>query len=135
MLIVNMIIDRKFKILRFRYVIRGRNIWEILKESLVLQFSYLFPFLCFYLFHHLYQSYINSAVKTGEFPNDFANWAAYELADTSLAEKLASFNPYDFNDVSRAREKVAEIIEEHMWDLHTIPWVRPGSEFYFSSAT
>jgi hypothetical protein len=78
---------------------------------------------------------MKSFQKMGEYPNDFANWAAYGIEDVALAEKLANFDPYDFQKVSQAREKLVEIIEEHMWDLPTIPWVRPGSEFYFSSAT
>ena len=87
------------------------------------------------IFHHLYQSHLRSFQKMGEFPNDFANWAAYGLEDVALAEKLANFDPYDLKKVSAVKERIIEIIEEHMWDLPTIPWVRPGSEFYFSSAT
>jgi len=87
------------------------------------------------IFYHLYKPNLKSFQKVGEFPNDFANWAAYGLEDVALAEKLANFDPYDFTEVSQAREKLVEIIEEHMWDLPSIPWVRPGSEFYFSSVT
>ena len=87
------------------------------------------------IFHHLYQSHLKFCLKVGEFPNDFANWAAYELEDLALAEKLANFDPYDHKTVSEAKDYLMEIIEEHMWDLPTIPWVRPGSEFYFASAT
>ena len=87
------------------------------------------------IFHHLYQSHAECGQETGEFPNDFANWSAYELEDTALAEKLAIFNPYDYKTIEKAREVLIEIIEEHIWNLPTVPWVRPGSEFYFSSAT
>jgi hypothetical protein len=87
------------------------------------------------IFHHLYKPQMKSFQKMGEYPNDFANWAAYGLEDVAMAEKLANFDPYDFQKVSQAREKLVEIIEEHMWDLPNIPWVRPGSEFFFSSAT
>ncbi|MEA2015112.1 MAG: DUF5752 family protein [Actinomycetota bacterium] len=87
------------------------------------------------LFHHLYQSHIKHDQKVGEFPNDFANWVAYELGDTALAEKLANFDPYDYKTVAEAKELLIGIIEEHMWDLPTVPWVRRGSEFYFSSST
>ncbi|MDD3818690.1 MAG: DUF5752 family protein [Actinomycetota bacterium] len=87
------------------------------------------------LFHHLYQSHARYDQRVGEFPNDFANWAAYDLEDLALAEKLANFDPYDYKTVAEAKEALVTIIEEHMWDLPTIPWVRKGSEFYFSSAT
>lgn len=87
------------------------------------------------VFHHLYQSHLKFYLKVGEFPNDFANWAAYELEDLALAEKLANFDPYDYGTVLEAKEYLMEIIEEHMWDSPTIPWARPGSEFYFAYAT
>jgi len=87
------------------------------------------------IFHHLYQSHIRYDQKIGEFPSDYANWVAYELEDIALAEKLANFNPYDYKTVNEARKVLIEIIEEYVWDLPTIPWARPGSEFYFSSAT
>ena len=87
------------------------------------------------VFHHLYQSPFKHEFKVVEYPNDFAQWAATSLEDMALAEKFANFDPYDFNNVSEAKIALMEIIEEHLWDLVTIPWVRPGFEFYFSSST
>jgi hypothetical protein len=87
------------------------------------------------IFHHLYQSHIKYAYIMRDFPNDFANWAAEALEDVALAEKLASFDPYEFSTVAQAREVLVSIIEEHLWDLPTVPWVRTGFEFYFSSST
>ena len=87
------------------------------------------------VFHHLYQSPFKHEFKAIEYPNDFAQWAAASLEDMALAEKFANFDPYDFNNVGEAKIAVMEIIEEHLWDLVTIPWVRPGFEFYFSSST
>jgi hypothetical protein len=86
------------------------------------------------IFHHLYQSHLKYLNEVKDYPNDFANWAADSLEDLALAEKLASFDPYDFQTVSEAKEMLIEIIEEHMWDLPTIPWVRPGFEFYFTNS-
>ncbi len=87
------------------------------------------------VFHHLYQSHLKYKAKIRDYPNDFANWAADALEDQALAEKLASFDPYDSPSVLDTKEMIVEIIEEHLWDLPTVPWVRPGFEFYFSSAT
>jgi len=87
------------------------------------------------LFHHLYQAHIRHDKNVGEFPNDFTNWVAYQLGDIALAEKLANFDPYDYKTVAEAKEVLIGIIEEHIWDLPTIPWVRQGFEFYFSSST
>jgi len=88
------------------------------------------------IFHHLYQSPFKHEFKTLEYPNDFAQWAATSLEDMALAEKFANFDPYDFiDDAGDSKLAIVEIIEEHLWDLVTIPWVRPGFEFYFSSST
>lgn len=84
------------------------------------------------IFHHLYQSHIKYAYTLRDYPNDFANWTAEALEDIALAEKLASFDPYDFPSVTQAKDVLTTIIEEHLWDLPTVPWVRPGFEFYFS---
>ncbi|MFO7929173.1 MAG: DUF5752 family protein, partial [Candidatus Humimicrobiaceae bacterium] len=84
---------------------------------------------------HLYQSHLKYKSRIWDYPNDFANWVADALEDLALAEKLASFDPYDSPSVGDTKEMIAEIIEEHLWDLPTVPWVRPGFEFYFSSAT
>ncbi|MGM0366127.1 MAG: DUF5752 family protein, partial [Actinomycetota bacterium] len=87
------------------------------------------------VFHHLYQSHLKYAYILRDYPNDFANWAAEALEDIALAEKLASFDPYHFATVAQARDVLTAIIEEHLWDLPTVPWVRPGFEFYFSYST
>jgi len=87
------------------------------------------------LFHHLFQSQLRHHSKALDYTNDFANWAADSLADFALAEKLGNFDPYDFLTIAEAKEGLIEIVEEHMWDLPNIPWVRPGFEFYFSYST
>jgi hypothetical protein len=85
------------------------------------------------LFHHLFQSQLKHEI--GDYNCDFANWVADSLEDYSLAEKIGNFNPYDYRTIAEAKVYLAELIEEHMWDLPTVPWVRPGFEFYFSYAT
>lgn len=87
------------------------------------------------LFHHLFQSQLKHHSKAWDYTNDFANWASDSLEDFALAEKLGNFDPYDFSTIAEAKDRLVEIIEEHMWDLPNIPWVRPGFEFYFSYST
>lgn len=87
------------------------------------------------LFHHLFQSQLKRKSKAQDYTSDFANWAADSLEDLALAEKLGNFDPYDFSTIAEAKERLIEVIEEHMWDLPSIPWVRSGFEFYFSYAT
>ena len=85
------------------------------------------------LFHHLFQAQLKQ--QAGEYNGDFANWAADSLEDYALAEKIGNFNPYDYRTVAEAKVYLIELIEEHMWDLPSVPWVRPGLEFHFSFST
>jgi len=86
------------------------------------------------IYYHLFQSPLRHHLRYPVFPNDFANWAADALGDFALAEKLANFDPFDFNEISSAKNEIANIVEEHLWDLPTVPWARPGFEFYFCSS-
>ncbi|MHB8280068.1 MAG: DUF5752 family protein [Candidatus Humimicrobiaceae bacterium] len=83
------------------------------------------------IYYHLFQSPIKHHLRYPVYPNDFANWTADALGDFALAEKLANFDPYDFHEISSAKNEIANIVEEHMWNLPTVPWARPGFEFYF----
>ncbi|MFH0810377.1 MAG: DUF5752 family protein [Pseudomonadota bacterium] len=86
------------------------------------------------IFHHVYQARLKQHFDLWEYPNDFAGWAADCLEDMVLAEKLASFNPYNYASVDEVRETVIETVEEHLWDKPTVPWVRPGFEFFFNDS-
>jgi hypothetical protein len=86
------------------------------------------------IYYHLFQAPLRHHLRYPVFPNDFANWAADALGDFALAEKLANFDPYDFQEISEVKNEIANIVEEHLWDLPTVPWARPGFEFYFCSS-
>lgn len=87
------------------------------------------------LSYHLWQSRMSIAHPEAEYPNDFAVWAATSLQDSRLAEKLSVFDPFTFEDMEEAREALAELLEEYMWDLPSVPWARPGFEFHFCEAS
>ncbi len=87
------------------------------------------------LSYHLWQSRMSIAQPEAEYPNDFAVWAATSLQDSRLAEKLSVFDPFTFEDMEQTREALAELFEEYMWDLPSVPWARPGFEFHFCEAS
>ncbi len=87
------------------------------------------------LSYHLWQSRMAIAHPEVEYPNDFAAWAANSLQDGRLAEKLSVIDPFVFEDMEEVREALAEIIEEYMWNLPSVPWARPGFEFHFCEAS
>jgi hypothetical protein len=86
------------------------------------------------IFHHVFQAHLKHQFAVWEYPNDFAAWAAECLEDMVLAERLASLNPYDYADLEAVREAIDEVCEEHLWGKPTVPWVRPGFEFFFNDS-
>jgi hypothetical protein len=87
------------------------------------------------LYYHLLQSRLAVTQPVVEYPNEFALWAATALQDSKLAEKLSSFDPFDYDDMEQVREAMLEILDEYLWDLPSVPWARPGFEFHFCEAS
>jgi hypothetical protein len=87
------------------------------------------------LYYHLLQSRLIQSQPAVEYPNDFAIWAASALQDSQLAEKLSSFDPFEYEDLAQVRQAMVDIMEEYLWDLPNVPWARPGMEFHFCEAS
>jgi Family of unknown function (DUF5752) len=87
------------------------------------------------LYYHLLQSRLTLSQPEVEYPNDFAMWAATALQDAQLAEKLSSFDPFEYEDLAQVRQAMVDILEEYLWDLPNVPWARPGLEFHFCEAS
>ena len=67
----------------------------------------------------------------GPYPNDFANWAAIQVRDRVLGEKLSCVTPSPNKSLEDIRLELIEIIDEHLTDLKTVPFVVYGQPFYF----
>jgi hypothetical protein len=87
------------------------------------------------LYYHVFQSRLVTAPPVVEYPNEFASWAANALQDSRLAEKLSSFDPFEYGNLEQLREAMIEILEDYLWDLPYIPWARSGFEFHFCEAS
>ena len=87
------------------------------------------------LYYHLLQSRLIQSTPAVEYPNDFAVWAASALQDSRLAEKLSSFDPFEYETLAEVRQAMVDIMEEYLWDLPNVPWARPGLEFHFCEAS
>ena len=87
------------------------------------------------LYYHLLQSRLALTQPVVEYPNDFALWAATALQDIKLAEKLSSFDPFDYDNMEEVRGAMVDILEEYLWNLPSVPWARPGFEFHFCEAS
>jgi hypothetical protein len=65
------------------------------------------------------------------YPNDFATWAASQVRDRVLAERLAVVSPLEFSDLSELREELVSILDDHLANLSIIPRVVFGEPFDF----
>lgn len=86
------------------------------------------------LFHHFCETVIRPGFDDPEFRNDFAVWAARQLRDRVLAEKLGIINPYLYGNLEDIRQLAIDIIDEHSAELPNIPWVKRGNDFRFMRA-
>jgi len=86
------------------------------------------------LFHHFCETVIRPTFDDPEFRNDFAVWAARDLQDRALAERLGIINPYDYTDFEELRQLVIEIIDDRLSEVPYIPWVKMGNDFRFMRA-
>jgi hypothetical protein len=87
------------------------------------------------ILYHLFQSRLAISQPEVEYPNDFALWAANSLQDAKLAEKLSSFDPFDYENLGEVRQAIIDLLEEYLWDLPYVPWARPGLELHFCEAS
>jgi hypothetical protein len=87
------------------------------------------------LYYHIFQSRLAITQPGEEYPNEFAHWAATALQDIKLAEKLSSFDPFEYENMAQVRQAVIDILEEYLWDIPSIPWARSGFEFHFCEAS
>ena len=87
------------------------------------------------LYYHLLQSRLAVAPPVVEYPNDFALWAATALQDTKLAEKLSSFDPFDYDNMAQVREAMVDHPGRVSLGFAHVPWARSGFEFHFCEAS
>ncbi|MCP4685900.1 MAG: hypothetical protein GY867_10710 [bacterium] len=86
------------------------------------------------LFHHFCETVIRPTFDDPEFRNDFAVWAARDLQDRVLAERLGIINPYDYTDLEELRQLAVEVIDDRLSEVPYIPWVKMGNDFRFMRA-
>jgi hypothetical protein len=81
--------------------------------------------------HHTHQYFLRHQYLMGPYPNDFATWAATQVRDRVLGERLGVIDPYDFDTLEDLREALIVVIDDHLSRLHGVPRVEDGKPFYF----
>jgi hypothetical protein len=83
------------------------------------------------IYYHTHSFFLRHKYIVGPYPNDFATWAAIQVRDRVLGEKLGILDPYDFENLEAVRAEIVTIIEEHLSQLQIIPRAIYGEPFYF----
>src|SRR5512139_237262 len=83
------------------------------------------------LSYHTHSFFLRHKYIAGPYPNDFATWAAIQVRDRVLGEKLGILDPYDFENLEALRAEIVNIIDEHLSQLQIIPRVIYGEPFHF----
>lgn len=83
------------------------------------------------IYYHTHSFFLRHKYIAGPYPDDFATWAAIQVRDRVLGEKLGILDPYDFESLESLRAEIVTIIEEHLSQLQIIPRAIYGEPFHF----
>jgi hypothetical protein len=73
------------------------------------------------IYYHTHSFFLRHKYIAGPYPNDFATWAAIQVRDRVLGERLAVLDPHDFDNLEALRNEIVTIIEGHLSRLQTVP--------------
>jgi len=83
------------------------------------------------IYYHMHSYFLRHVYLSGPFPNDFANWAAIELRDNVLGEKLANVSVSPEKSLEDIRMDLVETIDKHLSEMRFVAPILRGSPFHF----
>ena len=83
------------------------------------------------IYFHTHSCFLRERTLRGPYPNDFATWAAIQVRDRVLGEKLGILDPQDVPDLESLRVEVVSLIEDHLSQIGSVPRVIFGEPFHF----
>jgi hypothetical protein len=83
------------------------------------------------VYFHTHSCFLRDRSLPGAFPNDFATWAAIQVRDRVLGEKLGIIDPQDVADLESLRAEVVSLIDDHLSQIGSVPRVIFGEPFFF----
>ena len=86
------------------------------------------------IFFHTYGYFLRHRPFTTAFGNDFARWAAVELRDQVLAERLAVVDPFSFPTLDELREELATIVQDHVRGVEAVVRLPFARGFHFQQS-
>ncbi len=81
--------------------------------------------------YHTHGHFLRHGFVGAPYPNDFATWAAIQVRDRVLGERLGVVSPLDFPSLEDLREEILTIIDDHLAHLSIVPRVIFGEPFDF----
>ena len=81
--------------------------------------------------YHTHGHFLRHGFVGAPYPNDFATWAAIQVRDRVLGERLGVVSPLDFPNLEELREEILAIIDDHLSHLNIVPRVIFGEPFDF----
>jgi hypothetical protein len=81
--------------------------------------------------YHTHGHFLRHGFVGAPYPNDFATWAAIQVRDRVLGERLGMVSPLDFASLEELREEILTIIDDHLSHLSIVPRVVFGEPFDF----
>ena len=86
------------------------------------------------VFYHTHGYFLRHRPITTAYGNDFAAWAAVQVRDQVLAERLAIINPFEVASLEDLREELMSAVHDHLLRLSTVPRVEFGEVFHFQQS-
>lgn len=83
------------------------------------------------VYYHTYGSLLRHPYRAGVYFNDFAAWAAVQVRDRVLGERLAVVDPLSFDSLADVREAIVCVIDNHLSSITVVPRVVYGEPFQF----
>ncbi|MGH7821365.1 MAG: DUF5752 family protein [Candidatus Binatia bacterium] len=83
------------------------------------------------IYFHTHSYFLRHPYIAGPYPSDFANWAAIQVRDRVLGERLAVVDPFEIGDLEALRTELITILDDHLSNVGFVPRVTYGEPFYF----
>ena len=83
------------------------------------------------IYYHTHGFFLRHKFVAGAYPNDFATWAAVQVRDRVLGERLAMVDPAHFPNLQALREELVSVIDDHLRGLQVVPAALLGEPFEF----
>ena len=83
------------------------------------------------IYYHTHAFFLRHKFTAGPYHNDFATWAAVQVRDRVLGERLAMVDPAELGSLPALREELVSVIDEHLRHLQDVPRIIFGEPFDF----